>query len=273
MKPDSTAVRTALWRALHTMIDVPPHVIEDSIGKALAEPEEGWQARGDMHPIGTRPFRASIVGRARFIEDLVASSGVSQYVLLGAGLDSFAQRQTGNVRVFEIDQPGPQAWKKRRLEELGLTMPSLVPVDFEKGESWPEQLVAAGFDRSKPSLVASAGVSMYLTREANIETLRSVAQLAEKTTFVMTFLVPLDMAGPVARPGLEMSSKGAAASGTPFVSYFAPSEIVELARAAGFAKAEHVSSVEITNRYFANRPDGMCPPVMGEEILVAYSEN
>src|SRR5262249_59702177 len=90
--PDSTAARVALWRALHLEIDAPPHVLEDEIGLRLIAPEEGWRHRPDMHPEGTRPFRASIVARARFIEDLVASEvdrGVGQYVILGAGLDSF----------------------------------------------------------------------------------------------------------------------------------------------------------------------------------------
>src|SRR6476646_5769791 len=87
--PDSTAVRVALWRALHVEVDAPPHVLEDTIGLELAAPEQGWRERGDMHPQGTRMFRASIVARARFIEDLVAEQldcGVDQYVLLGAGL-------------------------------------------------------------------------------------------------------------------------------------------------------------------------------------------
>lgn len=106
--PDSTAVRVALWRALHVEVDAPPHVLEDTIGLKLAAPEEGWRQRGDMHPEGTRMFRASIVARARFIEDLVAEQsarGVDQYVLLGAGLDTFAQRRpeiAARLGVFEI---------------------------------------------------------------------------------------------------------------------------------------------------------------------------
>ena len=115
--PDSTAVRVALWRGLHVEIDPPPHVFEDEVGVKLAAPDEGWQSRPDMSEF-TRPFRASIVARARFIEDLVAEQvdqGVGQYVILGAGLDTFAQRRpevASRVRVFEIDRPGPQAWKR-----------------------------------------------------------------------------------------------------------------------------------------------------------------
>src|SRR5260221_14592279 len=94
--PDSTAVRVALWRAMHVRVDPPPHVLEDEIGLKLVAPDEGWRDRQDMDPRGTRPFRASIVTHGRFIEDLVvaqAGHGVSQYVILGAGLDTFAQRR------------------------------------------------------------------------------------------------------------------------------------------------------------------------------------
>src|SRR5512142_1179293 len=91
--PDSTAVRVALWRAMHVEIDPPPHILEDTIGLQLAAPDPGWRQRGDMDPIRTRSFRASIVARARFIEDLVADSDAGQYVILGAGLDTFVQRR------------------------------------------------------------------------------------------------------------------------------------------------------------------------------------
>ena len=128
--PDSTAARTALWRALHVEVDAPPHVIVDELGRDLLAPDAGWRARPDMHPTGTRPFRASIVARARFIEDLVAGEadrGVAQYVLLGAGLDTFAQRRpeiASLMHVFEIDRSGPQECKRRRLVELVLGVPS-----------------------------------------------------------------------------------------------------------------------------------------------------
>ena len=151
---ESTAARVALWRALHVQIDPPPHVLEDEIGSQLLVPDSGWRCRPDMSPEGTIRSRASIVARARFIEDLVVEqtrSGISQYVILGAGLDTFAQRRpeiASSLRVFEIDQPGPQAWKQQRLIELGFGIPQwlrFVPVDFEANDSWWERLVAAGF--------------------------------------------------------------------------------------------------------------------------------
>jgi methyltransferase (TIGR00027 family) len=112
--PDSTAMRVALWRAMHVQVDPPPHVIEDEIGLKLVAPGDGWRQRPDMDPQFTRPFRASIVARARFIEDLVveqAGHGVDQYIILGAGLDTFAQRRSeiaSRLRVFEVDRPVPR---------------------------------------------------------------------------------------------------------------------------------------------------------------------
>ncbi|HEY4298864.1 MAG TPA: class I SAM-dependent methyltransferase [Paraburkholderia sp.] len=276
--PDSTAARVALWRALHVEADPSPHVLEDKIGLQLLAPDENWRERGDMDPQFTRPFRASIVARARFIEDLVvdeAGRGLTQYVILGAGLDSFAQRRpdiASGLKVFEVDQPGPQAWKRQRLIELGFGVPDwlrFVPVDFEAGESWRERLVSAGFDASRPAIVVSTGVSMYLTREANAAALREVATLAAGSTLAMTFLLPLEMADPEVRPGLEMAEKGARASGTPFLSFFTPPEIVALARETGFGEARHVSAADLARRYFAGRTDGLRPPNNAEELLVA----
>src|SRR3569833_644789 len=231
-EPDSTAVRTALWRALHLLIDPPPHVVEDALALALAAPPEGWRTRGDMDPEGTRGFRASIVGRARFIEDLVrerARDGVEQHVLLGAGLDTFAQRAAlPGLRVFEIDRPEPQAWKRERLAALGLPRPVLVPVDFEAGASWPAQLAAAGFAAAKPAVVASAGVSMYLTAEANFATLRDVARFAPGSTFVMTFLLPAELNEAAARSGVEQARQGARACGLSFFCFFVSALFVVL---------------------------------------------
>lgn len=277
--PDNTAVRTALWRALHLEVDGPPHVFEDVAGLKLAAPDEGWRERPDMSPF-TRPFRASILARARFVEDLVeeqAAQGVAQYVILGAGLDTFAQRKlelASRMRVFEIDQPGPQQWKRRRLVELGFGIPPflhLVPVDFEAGNDWWQRLQAAGFDLEKPAVVASTGVSMYLTRDAITATLRRVATLAPGSSFVMSFMLPIELNDPEIRVGVERAAAGAKASGTPWLSFFTPAEMLALARGAGFASVEHVSAVALAERYFSGRTDGLRPPANSEELLLAFS--
>jgi len=211
---DSTAVRVALWRALHVQVDSPPHVLDDE----------------------RRPEVAS------------------------------------RLCVFEVDPPGPQSWKRQRLIELGLGVPEwlrLVPVDFEAGNAWWHRLAVAGFDAGQPAVVASTGVSMYLTKEAIAATLRQVAALAPGSTLAMTFLLPLEHADPEVRPGLQMAEKGARASGTPFISFFTPSEMLTLAREAGFRNAQHVSAAMLTQRYFSGRTDGLRPPNNAEELLVA----
>jgi methyltransferase (TIGR00027 family) len=169
--PDSTAARVALWRALHVEIDPPPHVFEDKIGLQLIAPDKDWRQRPDMHPEWTRAFRASIVARARFIEDLLEKEsgyGFSQYVILGAGLDTFAQRKpeiASRLKVFEVDKPTPQAWKRQRLMELRFGVPDwlrLVPVDFEAGGAWLPRLIDSGFNAHEPG-----GVRCYTNDSLN----------------------------------------------------------------------------------------------------------
>jgi methyltransferase (TIGR00027 family) len=275
--PDSTAVRVALWRAQHVEIDAQPSVLKDEIGLQLAAPDVNWRERPDMNPRAISGYRAAIVGRARLIEDLVveqASQGVTQYVILGAGLDTFAQRRpeaASRMRIYEVDRPAAQAWKRQRLIECGYGVPQqlqLVPVDFEAGQSWWDQVTAAGFDASRPAVVASTGVSMYLTRESNIATLRQVAQLAHGSTFAMTFLLPLDLVDTEDRAQHQMVYQRAKAAGTPFVSFFSPAEMLSLAQAEGFRQCQHVSTRMMIDHYFANRSDGLRPS-SGEEFLIA----
>jgi methyltransferase (TIGR00027 family) len=276
--PESSAARVALWRALHLEVDAPPHVFHDDIGLKLIAPDATWRERPDMDPDGTRLFRASILARSRFIEDRIveqAGRGVGQYVILGAGLDSFAQRRpdiASGLVVFEVDKPEPQIWKKDRLNELGFGIPDwlkLVPVDFEAGDDWFAGLTRAGFDVSKPAVIASAGVSMYLTKDAVAATLRRIARLAPGSTLVMSFLLPFVLAATAVRPGIEGAERGARAAGTPFLSFFTPAEMLEFAREAGFRNVSHVSADELAQRYFAARSDGLRPPANAEELLVA----
>jgi methyltransferase (TIGR00027 family) len=275
--PDNTAVRVALWRALHVQVDLPPHVLEDEIGLKLLAPDEGWRRRPDMDPRGTAIFRASVVARARFIEDLVAEQaarGMEQYVILGAGLDTFAQRRpdvASQLNVFEVDRPGPQAWKQRRLRELGFAMPErlrFVPFDFEAGGSWRDNLMRAGFDSAKPALLASTGVSMYLTKDAIVSTLRQIADFAPGSTLAMTFILPLEWAEPEERVGREAAERGARASGTPFLSFFTPLEMIARAREAGFREVRHISGAALTERYFTGRADSLRLG-RSEELLIA----
>jgi methyltransferase (TIGR00027 family) len=275
--PDDTAVRVALWRALHVEVDPPPHVFADQIGLKLAAPDPAWRSRPDMSAF-TRPFRASIVARARFLEDRVVEQvqhGVGQYVILGAGLDTFAQRRpefASRLVVFEVDRPGPQRWKQQRLVELGFGIPSFlrfVPVDFEAGDQWWERLVASGFDAGRPAFVASTGVSMYLTKDAIAATLRQLAALAPGSMLVMSFMLPIELVDADVRPAIARAMDGARANGTPFISFFTPTEILALAIESGFRDVQHVSAAALAERYFAGRTDGLRPPNNSEELLVA----
>src|SRR5215212_5903018 len=183
-EPDNTAVRTALWRALHMLVDAKPYILEDEIGLKLIAPPEDWQERPDMK--FTKRLRGSIIARARFIEDLVieqSKQGILQYVILGAGLDTFAQRRpdiASKLQIYEIDQPHTLAWKQQRLIELHFGIPNylhFVPVNFETS-SWWEQLLKAGFNIHKPAVVACTGVTLYLTKEAITSRLHQLAALA-----------------------------------------------------------------------------------------------
>ncbi len=265
ISPEHTAVRVALWRALHVQIDPKPHVLNDEIGSKLVA-EEDWLKRADMNPEFSKPMRASIVGRARFIEDMVAeetNKGTKQYIILGAGIDTFAQRRpeiASRLHVFEVDQPGPQAWKRKRLTEIGFETPDwlhFVPVDFEAGQSWREKLNEAGFDANKPAIVVSTGVSMYLTKNANLATFEQIAKLAPGSIFATTFMLTLELLDPKERSIMEFVLRKAEESGTPFLSLFSPPEILRLAKRAGFKKSLYVSADELYRKYFSKRSDDL----------------
>jgi len=273
-KPDNTAVRTALWRALHIQVDAKPYIIEDEIGLQLVAPDYDWQERPDMKY--TKRLRASIVARARFVEDLIIEEnekGIDQYIILGAGLDTFAQRRpdiVSGIHIYEIDQPDTLAWKQQRLIELGFSVPDslhFVPVDFEIS-SWWDQLLKAGFNLNKPAVIACTGVSLYLTKEAITATLSQIASLASGSTLAMTFYLPIELLDDEDKPMQEMAEKGAQASGTPFVSFFAPDEILLMAKNAGFKDAKTISTRDMVQSYFKDRIDDLLP-ASGEVFLLA----
>ena len=247
------------------------------MGLQLADPEERM-APTSRHGSGRHPgisgshcgsgsLRGGPCGRT-------VEAGTRQYVILGAGLDTFAQRNPSlgsHLRVFEIDQPATQAWKRRRLAELGYDIPDwlgFVPVDFESGASWRDQLLATDFDGAEPAIVASTGVAMYLTRDAVAATLGQVAALASGSTVAMSFLLPLEALDASEEPTARGAERGARAEGTPWMSFFTPEEMLELASSAGLVDARHVPGAELAERYFAGRTDGL-RPARGEDFLVA----
>lgn len=273
-EPDNTAVRTALWRALHTQIDEKPLVFEDSVGLELVSPQDGWQQRPDMK--FTKRIRASIVARARFIEDFIieqSGKGISQYIILGAGLDTFAQRQpevASKLQIFEIDQPGTLNWKQSRLIELGYHIPEFlhfIPVNFET-TSWWDKLLQTNFDVNKPAVIVCTGVMLYLTKDAIMDTLSRIKSLAAGSKLAITFNLPLELVDEEDKPLIEMSLKGARASGTPMISFFSTDEILNIAGEVGFKHPKTISTKDMEQLYFANRTDGLLP-ASGEVFLLA----
>jgi methyltransferase (TIGR00027 family) len=174
------------------------------------------------------------------------------------------------VQVFEVDQPGPQAWKRQRLEALGYGVPEhlhLVPVDFESDDDWWGALVDAGFDPTSTAMVSSSGVSMYISKEATSATLSRLAAMAEGSIVAMTFMLPFELVGEPDRSGLEAAARGARASGTPWISFYTPAEIVALASDAGYSDLRAVATDELVERYLIGRDD--LRPAEGEGMLLA----
>nr|WP_199161934.1 class I SAM-dependent methyltransferase [Elizabethkingia sp. ASV34] len=273
-QPDNTAIRTALWRAFHTQADAEPHILEDTVGLQLIAPEEGWQERPDIKY--TQRLRASVVARSRYIEDIITTEipkGTDQYVILGSGLDTFAQRNpdiTSKIQIFEIDQPDTLAWKQKRLSETGFHIPEnlhFVPVNFEKS-SWWEQLLKAGFNIHKPAVIACTGVTLYLTRSAIKETLQHMVSLAAGSVVAISFYLPVELLKKEDQPMQEMANKGAQQAGTPFISFFSPEEVIAIAKESGLKNTDLVSTEDIKDLYFKNRTDGLSP-ASGEVFLLA----
>jgi methyltransferase (TIGR00027 family) len=274
--PDTTAVRTALWRALHIIADAKPHLLEDEIGLKLIAPPADWQERPDMKY--TKRLRASIIARARFIEDLVivkSQQGINQYIILGSGLDTFAQRHpaiASRLNIYEIDQHETIAWKQQRLLELGFGIPNylhFIPVDFET-TLWWEALLEGGFETSAPAVIVCTGVTLYLTNEAIVSMLNQMSRFAPGSTIAVTFYLPASLLDGEDRSMQEIAEKGASAGGTPFISFFNPTEILTMANKAGLKNAEIISTKDLEQRYFSNRSDNLIPAT-GEIFLLAYA--
>jgi len=283
--PDLTAVGAAYGRAAHVMLDDPPYVLEDTLSIELADEDALRAAQlltSDGRLVAARDeprarWRGTFVGRARFVEDLVgdrARMGVGQLVILGAGLDTFAQRRpdvTSRLRIFEVDEPSTQQWKRGRLRELGLPTPQdlrFVALDFESGDSWVRAITMHGFDLARASVIASTGVTQYISVDAITTTMRQAAELAPGTTFVCTFVLPVELIDLDERELRALTEERAAARGFPWISFYSPDQFVSLAVGAGFDDVRHVPPTEINERYFTTRRDGL-RFASGEHLLTA----
>jgi methyltransferase (TIGR00027 family) len=266
-EPSRTARSAALHRAAHQLLDR-PRVFDDPLavrmlGAGLAK----WLALNlDRYDTpAARAMRAFLVTRARHAEDELErahAGGVAQYVVLGAGLDTFAYRSPygERVRVFEVDHPLTQQWKRAHLQTAGIDVPrslAFVPVDFEK-DALARQLAEAGFDAQAPAFISWLGVTMYLTPDAVMRTLRFVAEsCAAGSAIVFDFSVPAAMLPAAQRLTRGAAAKRVAAIGEPWIGHFEPAALAEELRAMGYSAAETIGAAEANARYFAGRRDGL----------------
>jgi methyltransferase (TIGR00027 family) len=265
-QPSRTALRVALRRAAHQVHDAEPRVLDDPLAVSILGPDA---AEVERTPDSIRrPFsaglRAFMVVRARFAEDILAEAvrdrDVRQYLVLGAGLDTFAYRNPhAHVRVFEVDHPATQAWKHERLVAAHIQPPvtmRFVAVDFER-QSLREELAAAGFDFNAPTVTAWLGVVPYLTIEAFRGTIALLGSLASGSEVVFDYSQPREVLTPNEQLMLDSMSERVAQAGEPFQLFFRPEELAMELDRAGLRVVEDLDGPSLHNRYLAERMDGL----------------
>ena len=256
-----TALRVAARRAAHQILDRPP-VFEDPLALAIAGAEAVEKAASETSSPSLRAFMAA---RSRFAEDELARAvarGVRQYVVLGAGLDTFAYRNPHaalGLRVFEVDHPATQEWKRARLLSAGIEIPAetvFVAVNFER-QSLAGALPSAGFRAGEPAFFSWLGVVPYLTEAAFLATMSFIAGLPPASGVVFDYAVERHALGPLEQLALDALASRVAAAGEPFHLFFDPAVLAAQLRQLGFRHLEDLDAAEINSRYFRNRADGL----------------
>jgi methyltransferase (TIGR00027 family) len=270
-RASKTALGVAIRRAAHQLADKPP-VLDDPIALRLVG--EGYPRLMEraLHPVG-RDFRGFMAARSRYAEDRLADAvahGVTQYVVLGAGLDTFAYRNPfPALRVFEVDFPATQVWKRTMLEQALIALPSnlvFVALDFEH-QTLGEGLAQAGLDFDKPAFFGWLGVVPYLTLEAFRATLSVLAQMPAGSAVSFDYAVDPETLGPIGRVAFDRLAERVAAAGEPFRLFFTPETLDAEFRRAGFHSIEQVDSARLNDLYFNNRSDGLKLSLLGLGML------
>jgi methyltransferase (TIGR00027 family) len=264
-----TAQRVAIRRAAHQLLDE-PRVLDDPLALRIIGSEDEAALRSDPkedHAFA-RAFRAFMAARSRYAEDELAravASGVSQqrvtqYVILGAGLDTFAYRNPHpGLRVFEIDHPATQAWKREHLDAAGIPIPpslTFVPVDFEH-QTLADALASSGLNTNAPAFFSWLGVTPYLTCEACMTTLSVIARMPAGSGVVFDFAIDPALLNAGQRQALDALSARVARYGEPFQLFFDPAKLQAELKALGFHRTEFLQGAQINARYFQNRADGL----------------
>jgi len=270
-KASKTALRVAMRRAAHQLVDDPP-VLNDPIAVRIVGQEFARDMERAQHKVA-RDFRAFMAARSRFVEDQLASAvarGVTQYVVLGAGLDTFAWRNPfPALRVFEVDFPATQQWKRSMLERARLNHPpglTFVPLDFEH-QTLNAGLVHAGFDPARPAFFGWLGVVPYLTREAFRATLAAIAAMPPGSGVGFDYGLSPEMLGPLHKVALQALAHRVAAAGEPFKLLLTPAELDRELLRAGFTRIEQRDGKQLNALYFQGRADGLKLPEPGLGML------
>lgn len=279
-RPSETALLAAMMRASHPLLDREPWILRDDFAAAFAGLGDEAVVLARVHGLQqelSRKFAPAAVAalllevrviavlRARYAEDELADAvarGMSQYVILGAGLDSFAYRRpdvAALLRIFEVDHPATQQQKRARLAELDKPLPShvtCVPIDFEE-QSILDALQAHGFRRDQPAFFSWLGVTSFLTEEAILRTLRGLADAASGSEVVFEYLVSERLLDADELKVLGMIKSIGAARQEPLRTHFDPQQLVDRVRALGFSQVWSFGPEDADARYFANRVDGL----------------
>jgi methyltransferase (TIGR00027 family) len=267
-RPSATAQRVAMLRAAHQLLD-DPKVFDDPVALRIIGRESASALQADPRQFEATPLssylRAFVAARSRYAEDelsLGVRRGIRQYVILGAGLDTFGYRNPypeGMLHVFEVDHPTTQTWKQARLEEVGIRFPgdlTFAPVDFET-QTLEEGLRSAGYDPEKGTFFSWLGVTEYLTTGVVMATLRFIASAPVGSGVVFDYMIPPSLLTSVQRLGLDVLSRRAAFAGEPWQAFFDPEVLAKDLRAMGFGYVEDKGQEEINAMYFKNRKDGL----------------
>ena len=284
-RPSFTAVISAMMRAAHLALDGEPKIFADPLALALsgAGTEADLKARLENLRAATaasvgsrlaeeayRYLRTVMTLRSRFTEeelDEAMRRGITQYVILGAGLDSFVYRRREPVnmlRVFEIDLPATQSWKRSRLRAVNIPEPenlTFVPLDFEQ-HTLASALRAGGLRMQDRAFVSWLGTTQYLTAEAIFNTLREVASLAVGSEIVFQYQIAEELLDEDDRKLLDVLRAGASANGEPWLSLFDPRRLAGQVKALGFVDVIDFGPEQALERYFTGRTDGLRPPVL-----------
>jgi methyltransferase (TIGR00027 family) len=259
-----TAHRVAVRRAAHQLLDQ-PRVLDDPLALRIigAEAENELRSNPKEDHAFSRAFRAFMAARSRFAEDELAHAvahGVKQYVVLGAGLDTFAYRNPHpGLRVFEVDHPATQAWKRERLQAGGIAIPTsltFTPIDFER-QTLADGLGQSGFNVNAAAFFSWLGVTPYLTREACMSTLSFIAKMPVGSGVVFDFAVDPALLNAGQRQALEALSQRVARYGEPFQLFFDPEKLQDELKGMGFRRTEFLQGKELNARYFKDRKDGL----------------